>query len=51
MGFVIQWFWYLLAFVLGSVVAWLIAVISIRRTSEAEAFADLPGSRETGAEQ
>ncbi len=46
MGFVIQWFWYLLAFVVGSVVAWCVTVLSIKRTSEEEAFADLPGSRE-----
>jgi uncharacterized membrane protein ArfB len=51
MGFIIQWFWYFLAFVVGSVVAWLVTVISIRRTSEEEAFADLPGSRELGAER
>ncbi len=49
MDFVIQWFWYLLAFVVGSLVAWLIAVITVRRTSEDEAFADLPGAREIGA--
>jgi uncharacterized membrane protein ArfB len=51
MDFVIQWFWYLLAFVVGSVVAWLVTVITVRRTSEEEAFADLPGSREIGAER
>ncbi|MGH3676575.1 MAG: hypothetical protein ACRDU5_12720 [Mycobacterium sp.] len=49
MDFVIQWLWYLLAFVVGSVVAWLIALVTIRRTSEEEALADLPGSREIGA--
>jgi uncharacterized membrane protein ArfB len=49
MGFFIQWVWYLLAFLLGSVVAWLIAAVSIKRTSEDEAIADLPGSREIGA--
>ena len=49
MDFVIQWFWYLLAFVVGSVVAWLVTVITVRRTSEEEAFSDLPGSREIGA--
>jgi uncharacterized membrane protein ArfB len=48
MDFVIQWLWYLLAFVVGSLVAWLITVITIRRTSD-DAFADLPGSREVGA--
>ncbi|GBE64774.1 putative membrane protein ArfB [Mycobacterium sp. MFM001] len=50
MDFVIQWLWYLLAFVVGSAVAWVITVVSIRRTSEEDAFADLPGSRETGAQ-
>lgn len=49
MDFITQWLWYLLAFVAGSAVAWAIAVISIRRTSEEEALADLPGSGEIGA--
>ena len=44
-----RWLWYLLAFVVGSAVAWLITVISIRRTSEEEALADLRASREMGA--
>ncbi len=50
MDFVIQWLWYLLAFVVGSLVAWLISVLTIKRTSEEEALADLPGGRESGAE-
>jgi uncharacterized membrane protein ArfB len=49
MDFVYQWLWYLLAFVVGSVVAWLITVVTIRRTSKEEAIAALPGSREVGA--
>lgn len=49
MGFLIQWVWYLLAFLVGSGVAWLIAVVSVKRTSEDEAIADLPGAREIGA--
>lgn len=49
MDFVIQWLWYLLAFVVGSAVAWFITVVSIRCTSEQEALADLPGAREIGA--
>ncbi len=48
MGFVIQWVWYLIAFLLGSLVAWLIAAVSIKRTSEGDAIADLPDSREIG---
>jgi len=40
--------WYLLAFVVGSAVAWIITVVSIKRTTEEEAIADLPGSREIG---
>jgi uncharacterized membrane protein ArfB len=51
MDFVIQWLWYLLAFVVGSLVAWLITVVSIRRTSEEEALADLSGARELGAQR
>jgi uncharacterized membrane protein ArfB len=43
--FVMQWLWYLIAFVAGSLVAWLIAVLAIKSTTEDEAFADLPGSR------
>jgi uncharacterized membrane protein ArfB len=45
MDFVIQWLWYLAAFVGGSAVAWLITVVSIRRTSEEDALAALPGAR------
>ena len=50
MDFIIQWLWYLLAFVVGSLVAWLITVHTIKRTSEEEALAELPGARELGAE-
>jgi uncharacterized membrane protein ArfB len=49
MGFVVQWLWYLLAFLVGSAVAWVITVATVKRTSEDEAIADLPGSREIGA--
>jgi uncharacterized membrane protein ArfB len=49
MGFVAQWLWYLLAFVVGSAVAWVISVLTVPRTSREEAIADLPGSRELGA--
>ena len=49
MDFVIQWLWYLVAFAVGSLVAWLIAVATVKRTSEEEALADLPGARELGA--
>ncbi len=48
MAFLAQWLWYLLAFVVGSAVAWIITVVSIKRTTEEEAIADLPGSREIG---
>lgn len=49
MDFVFQWLWYLLAFVVGSLVAWLVTVVSIKPTSEEQAFAELPGAREIGA--
>ncbi len=49
MAFIAQWLWYLLAFVVGSAVAWIITVVSVSRTSEEQAIADLPGSREIGA--
>jgi uncharacterized membrane protein ArfB len=44
--FFIQWVCYLLAFLVGSLVAWLIAAVSIKHTSEDEA---VPGSREREA--
>ncbi|WP_197495243.1 hypothetical protein [Mycobacterium kyorinense] len=49
MDFVIQWLWYLLAFVVGSGVAWVITVVTVRHTSEEQALAEMPGSREIGA--
>ena len=49
MGFWRQWLWYLLAFLAGSAVAWVITVTTVHRTSRDEAIADLPGSREIGA--
>lgn len=50
MEFVMQWLWCLAAFAVGSMLAWVITVISVRRTSKEEALADMPGSRETGAQ-
>lgn len=49
MDFVIQWLWYLAAFVVGSLAGWLISVVTVKSTSKEEAFAELPGSREIGA--
>jgi uncharacterized membrane protein ArfB len=49
MDFVIHWLWYLLAFLVGSAIAWLLTIVSIRRTREEEAIAALPDSREIGA--
>ncbi|WP_165604316.1 MULTISPECIES: hypothetical protein [Mycolicibacter] len=48
MDFVIHWLWYLLAFVAGSAIAWLLTVVSIRRTNREDAIADLPGAAELG---
>lgn len=48
MDFIIQWLWYLLTFLLGSLVAWLVTVTSIKHTSEEQAFADLPDAAERG---
>ena len=48
MDFIIGWVWYLVAFLVGSLVAWLLAAVSIKRTTEQEALADMPGSRERG---
>jgi len=50
MDFVIHWLWYLLAFVAGSAIAWLLTVVSIRRISREDAIAALPGSREIGTD-
>jgi len=50
MDFVIQWVWYLVAFAVGSGVALLIAGISIKHSNEEQALADMPGSREIGAQ-
>ena len=49
MDFVIQWVWYLLAFLAGSLVAWALAAVTIKHTSEEAARADLSGSPESGA--
>jgi uncharacterized membrane protein ArfB len=48
MDFVIQWLWYLLAFVAGSAVAWVIAAALIKRT-DAEEEEDVAGRTEMGA--
>jgi uncharacterized membrane protein ArfB len=37
MAFVMQWFWYLLAFVLGSAVAWGATLVLVKSTGEEEA--------------
>lgn len=48
MDFVIEWPWYLLAFAVGAVLAWLVVGSFIKPRSADEAFEDLPGSREIG---
>jgi uncharacterized membrane protein ArfB len=49
MGFLTQWLWYLVAFLAGSAVAYVITVLTVHRTSAEQAIADLPaGSREIG---
>ena len=50
MSLYMQWVWYVLAFGLGSMVAWLLAVVTVKHTSEEDAVADLPGSRELGGQ-
>jgi uncharacterized membrane protein ArfB len=49
MDFVIAWVWYLLAFLVGSLVAWLLVAVTVKHRSEQEALDDMPGSRELGA--
>ena len=49
MGFLAQWLWYLLAFLVGSGIAWVITVLTVHRTGMEQAIADLPaGSRAVG---
>ncbi|KLO32328.1 channel accessory protein ArfB [Mycobacterium haemophilum] len=53
MDLVVQWLSYLLAFVAGSAVSWVIVTLSIKRASdntEREAPADVSGSNEMGAQ-
>lgn len=50
MNFVIPWLCYLGAFALGSVLALVIAGITIRRSNEEQALDDMPGAREIGAQ-
>lgn len=48
MDFVIQWLWYLLAFVVGSGVAWSIIVAAVKPAGAAAAVSDRPDG--TGAQ-
>lgn len=43
MDFVVQWLWYLLAFVAGSAVAWVVATRMIKRIAAKRALAGLTG--------
>lgn len=48
MEFVTAWLWYLLAFALGALVAYLVARMSVGPTNDNEAFADVPETRAIG---
>ena len=50
MAFVMQWLWYLVAFLVGSLVAWLITVATIKPTSEDAALDQLSDAVESGAQ-
>lgn len=50
MDFVIQWLCYLVAFAVGSAVALILAGMVIRNDNEQQALAEMPGSREIGAQ-
>lgn len=50
MDFVIQWSCYLLAFLEGSAVAWVVVTLSIKRASRDEGAAEAPSAAETGAQ-
>jgi len=43
MDFVIQWLWYLFAFVAGSAIAWAIAKFLNKRTRDENVAADVTG--------
>ncbi|MFN8099921.1 MAG: hypothetical protein U0Q21_16705 [Dermatophilaceae bacterium] len=47
-GFIIAWLWYIVAFALGGVAAWLAARAAISATNDNEAFADVPETRAIG---
>lgn len=47
MDFIVQWLWYLLAFVAGSAVAWVIATRLIKRIAAKKILAGLT-SQDTG---
>jgi uncharacterized membrane protein ArfB len=50
MDFVMQWLWYLLAFVAGSAVAWAIAAVRAKLAgNRQEIAADPTSTREVGA--
>ncbi|GAA1767135.1 hypothetical protein [Nostocoides vanveenii] len=51
MEFVTAWLWYLLAFALGALVAWLVARATIEATNGNEAFADVPETRAIGGRE
>jgi uncharacterized membrane protein ArfB len=42
MDFVVQWVWYLAAFAVGSLIAWLIVVSTTTVATEQEVHADSP---------
>jgi uncharacterized membrane protein ArfB len=50
MDFVMQWLWYLLAFVAGSAVAWVIAAVRAKLAGNRQEIpAHVTGSHEVGA--
>lgn len=48
MDFITAWLWYVLAFALGALVAYLVARVTIAPTNPNEAFADVPETRAIG---
>ena len=51
MDFLVQWFWYLVAFAVGALCAWFVASRSIEARYEDEAFADVAGVRGNGGQR
>ena len=46
--FLMEWLWYLVAFVVGALAMYVVIGMTVSADSEEAAFSDLPGAREIG---